>query len=106
MKTGKMAVMTGVNQPLEIREYPLTAPRKGMAQLELAASGICGTDIHILQGKIPVHTPMAIGHEFVGRVMAMDEEDSSWAVSKGDNPYRDPASHTMPTLTYERLNDT
>ena len=76
MKTGKMAVMIGVNQPLEIREYPLTAPRKGMAQLELAASGICGTDIHILKGKIPVHTPMAIGHEFVGRVLAMDEEDS------------------------------
>jgi len=77
MKTGKAAIMVGVNQPLEVREYPLTAPRKGTALLELAASGVCGTDIHILKGKIPVHVPMAIGHEFVGQVLEMDAADSA-----------------------------
>jgi len=77
MKTGRMAVMVGVNQSLEIREYPVTATKKGMALLELAASGVCGTDIHILKGKIPVEVPMAIGHEFVGRVLEMDEADST-----------------------------
>lgn len=76
MPTGKLAVMIGPNQPFEVREYPLTAPAPGMAQLELAASGVCGTDVHIHRGKIPVNTPMAIGHEFVGRVMALSEEDS------------------------------
>ena len=85
MKTGKAAVMVGVNQPLDIREYPLTAPQKGMALLELAASGVCGTDIHILKGKIPVRTPMAIGHEFVGRVMEMDEADcNETGIFRGD----------------------
>lgn len=77
MRIGKAAVMVGVNQPLDIREYPLTKPAKGTALLELAASGVCGTDIHILKGKIPVKTPMAIGHEFVGRVTEMDEADSA-----------------------------
>ncbi len=77
MKTGKAAIMVGVNQPLEIREYPLTKPEKGMALLELSASGICGTDVHIHRGKIPANMPMAIGHEFVGQVVEMSDEDSA-----------------------------
>lgn len=86
MKTAKEAVMTGINQPLEIREYPLTKPAPGMAELELIASGICGTDIHILRGKIPVQTPAAIGHEFVGRVIDISDEDSkAYGIRTGDN---------------------
>lgn len=54
MKTAKVAVMVGVDQPFEIREYPLTVPEEGMAQMKLISSGVCGTDIHIHRGKIPV----------------------------------------------------
>lgn len=84
MQTGKMAVMTAPNQPLELREYPLTPPVPGMAQLELLASGVCGTDIHFLKGKIPAKTPMAIGHEFVGRVMALGSPDPAGVIQPGD----------------------
>ena len=76
MKTAKIAVMTGVNEPFEIREYPLTAPAAGMAQLQLIASGICGTDVHIHTGRLGTALPATIGHEFVGRVTAISEEDS------------------------------
>ena len=76
MKTGKLAVMVGVDRPFEVREYPLTEPAPGMAQLELIASGVCGTDVHIYHGKIPVSTPTAIGHEFVGRVKVLSHKDS------------------------------
>ena len=33
----KAAVMTGVNQPFEIREYELVPPPQGMAKLQLVA---------------------------------------------------------------------
>lgn len=56
-KTAKAAVFVGVNQPFELREYPLTTPEKGIAKLELIASGICGTDLHIHAGKIPLAPP-------------------------------------------------
>lgn len=86
MKTAKGAVMTGVNQPFEIREYPLTSPPAGMAGMELIASGICGTDIHILRGKIPIQPPTIIGHEFVGRVDAIAPADAAASgIAPGDN---------------------
>lgn len=85
-KTAKLAVFTGVNEPFEIREYPLTVPAGGMAQLELLASGVCGTDLHIHHGKIPVGTPMVIGHEFVGKVVDISAEDSKASgIAAGDN---------------------
>ncbi len=99
MKTAKAAVMTSVGQPFAIKEYPLTPPPPGMAQLELIASGICGTDLHIHRGKIPVHTPAIIGHEFVGRVSALSEEDSrTYGIRPGDRVIVDiacPCGHCL-----------
>lgn len=63
LSTAKAAVMTGVNEPFELREYELVPPPKGMAKLKLIASGVCGTDIHIHRGKIPVGTSTIIGQE-------------------------------------------
>ena len=63
MKTGKAAILTAVDTPFEIREYPITPPQPGMALLKMEASGICGTDIHIYHGKIPMELPKMIGHE-------------------------------------------
>jgi threonine dehydrogenase-like Zn-dependent dehydrogenase len=76
MRTAKAAVMTGVNEPFVVQEFELTPPPKGTAKLKLIASGICGTDIHIHRGKIPIPTPTIIGHEFVGQVEELSEEDS------------------------------
>jgi len=35
-KTAKAAIYTGIGKPFEIREYPLTPPRAGMAGIEPA----------------------------------------------------------------------
>lgn len=76
MKTGKAAILTATDTPFEIREYPLTPPESGMALLEMEASGICGTDIHIYHGKIPMELPKMIGHEFIGKIIDISPEDS------------------------------
>ncbi|NLM77370.1 MAG: alcohol dehydrogenase catalytic domain-containing protein [Ruminococcaceae bacterium] len=86
MEKVKAAVMTGVNEPFDVRSYPLTPPAKGMAKIKMTASGICGTDIHIHRGKIPVRTPTIIGHELVGQVMDIAPEDSrQYAIAAGDH---------------------
>jgi threonine dehydrogenase-like Zn-dependent dehydrogenase len=77
MKTAKAAVFNGPEQPFIIKEYELTAPLAGMAKMKLIASGICGTDIHIHRGKIPVPFPGIIGHEFVGAVEEISAADSA-----------------------------
>ncbi len=62
------AVFMGSGRPLEIREYPVVPPTGGDALLSLQASGICGTDIHIVTGRLAIPPVFIPGHEFVGRV--------------------------------------
>jgi lysophospholipase L1-like esterase len=86
MQKAKAAIYTGANQPFEIKEYPLVTPPEGMAKIKLIASGICGTDIHIHRGKIPLQPPLIIGHEFVGCVEELSARDSEkCGIQPGDN---------------------
>ncbi len=86
MKKAKAAVMIGVNEPFSIREYEVTSPPAGMAKLRLVASGVCGTDMHIHQGKLPSNLPAIIGHEFIGRVEELSDIDrKQYGIAVGDN---------------------
>ena len=86
MKTGKVAVMSGPNRPFEVREYPLLPVPEGMARMKLLGSGVCGTDLHIMRGKLAVGFPACIGHEFIGKVEDIHEADSSkYGINVGDN---------------------
>ncbi|NLO36351.1 MAG: alcohol dehydrogenase catalytic domain-containing protein [Clostridiaceae bacterium] len=71
MRTAKAAVLTQIHEPFAIRSYPVLPPPPGMARIRMIASGICGTDLHIQRGKIPLRLPAIIGHELVGQVEAL-----------------------------------
>lgn len=71
--TAHTAVFTSAGSPLEIREYPVLAPPAGTARIGLLRSGICGTDIHIVEGRLSLKGPMTLGHEFVGCIEALGE---------------------------------
>jgi 2-desacetyl-2-hydroxyethyl bacteriochlorophyllide A dehydrogenase len=43
------------------------------AVIRVEASGICGSDLHIYHGRVPVEPGFTIGHEFVGTVLAAGE---------------------------------
>src|SRR6186997_266007 len=43
------------------------------ALVRVEASGICGSDLHIYHGRVPVEVGFTIGHEFVGTVLAAGE---------------------------------
>ena len=50
------------------------------AIVAVGASGICGSDLHILHGRVPVERGFTIGHEFVGEVIAAGPEVQRVAV--------------------------
>ena len=69
MSGARAAVLVAHNAPLEIREYPLAAelaPGEALVRVEMA--GICGTDVHLWKGELPVPLPLIMGHETVGRL--------------------------------------
>ncbi len=87
MKTAVAAIFAGVNQPFVLRQYPVKNPAAGQVAMELIASGICGTDLHIYSGRLGTPAGTIIGHEFIGRVTAIGEGVTN--VSVGDTVISD-----------------
>ena len=58
--------------PLLMRERPTPAPVAGDILVEIAACGVCRTDLHVVDGELPnPKLPLVPGHEIVGRVAAL-----------------------------------
>ncbi|HEY7456998.1 MAG TPA: alcohol dehydrogenase catalytic domain-containing protein [Solirubrobacterales bacterium] len=71
--------------PGEVRIEQKPEPELGAAGdalVRVEASGICGSDLHIFHGRVPVERGFTIGHEFVGTVLAAGEEVERVAVGE------------------------
>jgi propanol-preferring alcohol dehydrogenase len=55
--------------PLRMMERPIPKPGPGELLIEIAACGICRTDLHVVDGDIKGPLPIVPGHEIVGRVV-------------------------------------
>jgi alcohol dehydrogenase len=55
----KAAVMTAPNQPLEITTVELDPPGPGEVLLRVHASGVCHSDLSIIDGTLMSLTPTA-----------------------------------------------
>jgi 2-desacetyl-2-hydroxyethyl bacteriochlorophyllide A dehydrogenase len=62
-------------EPLVIESIPIPAPGPDEVLVEVAACGLCGTDIHLaVDGDIPVsRSPITLGHEAAGTVATIGE---------------------------------
>ena len=80
----------GAHKDFEVREFEITKTPAGYGQMELIASGICGTDLHFHNGKLDVGAPTVIGHEFVGKITDLDPaEGEKYGLKVGDNVVAD-----------------
>jgi len=64
----KAAVMYGFNEPLKIESVKLKAPRADEVVVKVVASGVCHSDLSVVQMKIPFPPPVVLGHEGAGIV--------------------------------------
>lgn len=56
-------------EPLHAEDRPVPAPGPGEVLVRVTASGICRTDLHVIEGDLPpVRLPLVPGHQVVGRV--------------------------------------
>ena len=69
--------------PLRIRELPTPVPAAREILLEVAACGVCRTDLHVVDGELPnPKLPLIPGHEIVGRVAALGADVAGFAVGE------------------------
>lgn len=66
----RAAVMPAPGRPLEIRALADPTPGEGETWIEVVASEVCGTDVHLHHGRLAgVPYPIIPGHVSVGRVI-------------------------------------
>ncbi len=59
---------------VEVQERPAPQPAAADdAVVQIEASGICGSDLHIFHGRVQIEPGFTIGHEFVGTVVEAGE---------------------------------
>lgn len=57
----------GAGQPVVIEDVPRPQPGPGQVLIDVAAAGVCGTELHFLDGLLtPARTPITLGHEVAG----------------------------------------
>jgi 2-desacetyl-2-hydroxyethyl bacteriochlorophyllide A dehydrogenase len=82
------AVVIKAPGEIQVADVPEPKPARGQVVVRVAACGICGTDIHIVDGNLPpTPYPIIPGHEFGGEVVAIgaaDEETGVNGVAVGD----------------------
>jgi len=74
MRTAKASVLENFKAPLVTREFPLPENvETGAALVRTEMAGICGTDVHLWKGELPIKLPVILGHETVGRIVELGE---------------------------------
>ena len=69
-------------RPLTVGELELADPGPGEVLVEIAAAGVCHSDLSVVDGNRPRPVPMLLGHEASGRVTALGPEVSDLAVGQ------------------------
>jgi propanol-preferring alcohol dehydrogenase len=70
-----------VGRPLLVEELDPPRPGPGEVLIDVAAAGVCGTELHFLDGLLtPARTPITLGHEVAGVVAEVGEGVTDVAV--------------------------
>jgi propanol-preferring alcohol dehydrogenase len=65
----KAMLLDAPGRPLRLAELPAPEPADGQLLLHVRACGVCRTDLHLLDGEVPLgKRPVVLGHQIVGVV--------------------------------------
>src|SRR5581483_7854016 len=64
----RAAVFTEPGKPLLIEDVTSLPPGPSDVVVEISASGVCHTDLSVLEGALPYPPPLVLGHEACGVV--------------------------------------
>src|SRR5437588_490363 len=69
------AVIIDAPTSVRVGSVPDPTPRSNELLIHVEACGICGTDLHIVDGDSPLaRYPVIPGHEFAGEVVALGRD--------------------------------
>jgi S-(hydroxymethyl)glutathione dehydrogenase / alcohol dehydrogenase len=72
----RAAILQSIPGPLAIDQVAIDAPGPNEVLVRTAAAGLCHSDLHFMEGKYTVATPVVMGHESAGIVEAVGSDVS------------------------------
>jgi S-(hydroxymethyl)glutathione dehydrogenase/alcohol dehydrogenase len=63
-----------------VDDLEVPEPGSGQVTVRLLASGICHSDLNVMDGSVPVPPPVVLGHEGAGVVESVGESVTGWTV--------------------------
>jgi S-(hydroxymethyl)glutathione dehydrogenase/alcohol dehydrogenase len=76
----KAAVLRAYHTPLQIEDVQLGNPGPREVRVETRATGVCHSDLHVIEGALPAPPPTVLGHEPAGVVVEVGRDVSHVAV--------------------------
>jgi propanol-preferring alcohol dehydrogenase len=81
----KAAVLRSFSDPLQIEELPTPTPGAGEVLIQVAACGVCHSDLHLAGGEWDLlrpitKLPLVLGHEVTGTIAAVGEGVTELAI--------------------------
>jgi S-(hydroxymethyl)glutathione dehydrogenase/alcohol dehydrogenase len=118
----RAAIFVGQDQPPSVEDVTPVDPGPGDVVVRIGASGVCHSDLSVLNGTLPVPPPVVLGHEGAGTVVAAgpgvtsvapgDRVVLNWAPSCGEcwwctagEPYLCARSGDASDVPYARTTD-
>jgi succinate semialdehyde reductase (NADPH) len=69
----RAVVMREIGVDPAVEELTMPEPQRGEVLVEVVATGVCHSDLHVLKGEIRFPLPCVLGHEISGIVAAVGE---------------------------------
>jgi len=79
----KAAVMRALHAPLTVEQIEIGGPGPHEVLVRTAATGVCHSDLHVIEGALPSVLPIVLGHEPAGVVEQVGSEVRQFA--RGDH---------------------
>lgn len=68
------------SRPLSIESLTLDEPGPGELRVRVRAAGLCHSDLSVIDGSRPRPTPMVLGHEAAGEVVALGPDTQGFGI--------------------------
>jgi NDMA-dependent alcohol dehydrogenase len=79
----KAAVLYETNTPLVIEEVEIDPPKAHEVRVDIAAAGVCRSDLHFMKGEAVISMPAVLGHE--GSAIVVEVGEGVDSVVPGDH---------------------
>jgi S-(hydroxymethyl)glutathione dehydrogenase/alcohol dehydrogenase len=74
------ALVTSEKDKYSVEDVTLDPPKPGELAIKMSATGVCRSDLSVIDGTIPLPKPMVLGHEGAGIVDGLGEGVTNFAV--------------------------